>query len=262
MAVGSRAMAHVRRFGHANARRAYSTAAPRAIAHVDGNPVLIHNLAKYYYNAQAPSEVESSKGDGSFGDLTGFRVWESAEHLITHLDNHRALVQDRTVIELGAGTGAVGLVAAALAAKHVVLSDAESEVTLDGEERSRLAMLADNIHLNGENAAAMSVEPLRWGDQSHLRAISTRWPTGFETIVASDCLYSPRSYDALEATILGLAAADCHVVLSYPVRNGEEEAFVERMAPALEVVSSQQTPGQFVASKALCIVELRRRGVR
>ena len=47
----------------------------RAVAHIDGQPVLINNLAKLYYDAVAtPAALEHSEGD-----LTGFRVWEAAQ---------------------------------------------------------------------------------------------------------------------------------------------------------------------------------------
>ena len=130
--------------------------------------VRIHNLARFYYDA-VPMEAPSAKGDaGSIADLTGFRLWECAPactstratctrttsnmhtrilqptprlracasphrcapHLIAHIAAHRALVSGRSVLELGAGTGAVGLAAAACGASRVVLSDADSVVTL------------------------------------------------------------------------------------------------------------------------------------
>ena len=58
------------------------------------------------------------------GDLTGVRVWEAAPPLIEYISCHRAqLLAGRSVLELGAGTGAVGLAAAAFGARQVVLSD-------------------------------------------------------------------------------------------------------------------------------------------
>jgi predicted nicotinamide N-methyase len=224
--------------------------AQRAVAHIDGTPVLINNLAKLYYDAVAtPAALEHSEGD-----LTGFRVWESAPHLIHFLEEHRPLVQARTVIELGAGTGAVGLSAAALGAKLVVLSDSDSTVTLQGvdglEEHSRLAMLRDNAQLNGTRAA------------THLEALATLCPGGFETIIASDVLYSPRHYDELATTIDALAAraADTRVILSYPVRHGEEHTFAHRL-PAFEVVTRETVGDENSpvedSSSPLRILELR-----
>ena len=81
----------------------------------------------------------------------------------------------------------------------------------------------------------MSVEALRWGEDEHIASLCARWPLGFETIVASDVLYSPRMYAALATTINALAARDSIIVLSYPERHGEEDTFIDQwLAPAFE----------------------------
>ena len=276
-------------------RRIAARAAQRAVAQIDGQPVLIHNTARHYYDSieLAAGATRSGSGIGEVGDVTGFRVWESAPLAIAHLERRRAsIVCGRSVIELGAGTGAVGLSAAALGAKHVVLSDADSVVTLaagrpgEREERSRLESLAENARLNGERAAAVSVAPCRWGDAAHLADLAGRWPEGFDTVVASDVLYSPRSYAALGATIRALAGADATVVLAFPERHGGEARrgataravgpleraplrsraptqarFVEGLAPAFALVDSEAA-GEGAAAAAggarLRVVELRR----
>lgn len=236
--------------------------------------MLINNLARYYYNAK-PLEATGSR-DGGNGDLTGFRLWEAAPNLISHLIEHRSLVQDRTVIDLGAGTGAVGLAAAALGARRVVLSDADSTATLEGEhgweERSRLVSLAENIAINGKHAASASVAALRWGDDEHLAALTASWPVGFETLVGSDVLYSPRMYEALATSILALAAPNALLVLSYPLRHGDEHTFYARLAPAFERVGidgrgapvaeeeGSRTAGAADEEGALQIAVLRRTG--
>jgi predicted nicotinamide N-methyase len=250
------------------ARLLSTSTSHRSVAHIDGSPVLIHNLAKFYYDAR-PIEAIGSRDTGSLGDLTGFRVWEAAPQLIRYLDAHRAVVRERTVLELGAGTGSVGLSAAALGATRVVLSDADSTVTLEGangwEERSRLASLAENAKLNGERAAAVSVTPLRWGNGEHIAELCASWPEGFETILGSDLLYSPRNYDALEVTIRALAAANVTIVLSFPIRHGEEESFIERLAEGegLELIERDEpTDAAPPAGQTIRIVELSRTTAR
>ena len=238
--------------------RTFSTASHRVVATIAGAPVLINNLAHFYYDAR-PLEPPDPLGGGN-GDLTGFRVWESAPHLIRHLESHASLVHNKTVIELGAGTGAVGLAAAALGASRVVLSDADSTATLCGEngqwqERGRLATLRENAELNGDRAASVSVEALRWGDDEHLTSLSSRWPGGFETIVGSDVLYSPRMYGALRHTIHTLAAPNAAtLVFAFPVRHGDEHGFVQGLAPAFELVRAVEDE-----ERRLRIVELVRR---
>jgi ribosomal protein L11 methylase PrmA len=63
------------------------------------------------------------------GDDTGFGVWGSSLVLANLLENdavQRQRLDNATVIELGSGTGLVGLACAALAAKTVVLTGERS----------------------------------------------------------------------------------------------------------------------------------------
>ncbi|KXS11176.1 hypothetical protein M427DRAFT_73145 [Gonapodya prolifera JEL478] len=55
----------------------------------------------------------------------GGRTWESAFLLTSYLTRHPAVVRQKRVLELGCGTGVVGLVAAGLGAREVVLTDLE-----------------------------------------------------------------------------------------------------------------------------------------
>ena len=74
------------------------------------------------------------------------------------------------------------------------------------------------------------------------RSPSARWLllTACSHCCAQDLLYSQRNYAALATTIHALAAADATVLFSYPVRHGEEHLFVERLAPAFELVSPSE----------------------
>ena len=78
--------------------------------------------------------------------------------------------------------------------------------------------------------------------------------------MASDVMYSPRMYDGLETTIRTLAAADAVVVLSYPVRHGDEHTFMERLRPEFECSSREPTSEDepSATESALRVVELRR----
>ena len=56
----------------------------------------------------------------------GGEVWPAAAAMCAWLANHTAEVQGRRVLELGSGTGACGLYAAALGASRVLLTDGGS----------------------------------------------------------------------------------------------------------------------------------------
>ena len=217
----------------------------RIVTVANGMPVLVReSVARESHLA-----MTGKRADGSSGDLTGLRVWEAAPYLIRHLErNQERYLQDRLVLDVGSGTGAVGLASAALGAKHSVLSDADSTATISTDcgwqESSVLRTLSENVALNPAHVqAAVSVEHLRWGDRSHIDALRARWPSGFDTIVASDILYykPEETYDTLAYTIRELAADGARGVLSYMVRHGAEHTFVDLLesGSALGCMDSQ-----------------------
>jgi predicted nicotinamide N-methyase len=59
---------------------------------------------------------------------TGLVTWDGAVVLAKYLDKHRDLVHDRSVLELGAGTGLSGIATAVLGASRVLLTDLEYTV--------------------------------------------------------------------------------------------------------------------------------------
>ena len=210
----------------------------QVVAVADGWPILVqeHHARETLGGERGPPTANSFHGGT---DLTGVRVWEAAPDLIQYIDIHRSrLLEGRSVLDLGSGTGAVGLSAAAFGARHVVLSDMDSKATFatenGWEERTTLATLAENAALNGSRAAAVSVAELRWGDAAQIAELHAQW-RGFDTIMASDVLYYlPATYSALAQTIRALAAADGVVVLSYRVRHGNEHGFVDLLTAASE----------------------------
>ena len=213
-----------------------SLAQHTVVAMAGGIPVLVHErqARETLGGERGPPTANASAGGG---DLTGVRVWEAASALINHLDTHREeLLEGRVLLDVGAGTGAVGLAAAAFGAKHVVLSDVDSLATLSTDSgwqpRTSLAMLADNVALNGARADTVTVAELRWGCPAHIAALRETWK-GFDTIVASDVLYyPPETYGALVDTIRGLAAPDATVIIAYVVRHGKEHTFVDLLTEA------------------------------
>jgi protein-lysine N-methyltransferase EEF2KMT len=89
---------------------------------------------------------------------TGFRTWEAALHLGSYLltPEGSPLIRDKSVLELGAGTGFLSILCAKhLAAKHVTTTDGDEGV---------VEALKENLflnHLDDEKRVLTSV--LRWG---------------------------------------------------------------------------------------------------
>ena len=208
-----------------------STSGEYIVSVAQGAPVMVRET----FARETHLFGTGKRPDGSGGDLTGLRVWEAAPKLIRYLERNAAsCVLEKTVLDLGSGTGAVGLAAAGIGAEHVILSDADSAATLNTEHgyqsSSVLEALRGNVAINPAHIqSVVSVEELQWGDDKQIAALLRRWPSGFDTIVASDVLYykPEETYDALAKTIRTLAATDAQVILAYMVRHGHEHTFAD-----------------------------------
>ena len=121
-------------------------------------------------------------GDGR--DATARWVWDGAAPMAEFLCEHPERVRGKTVVELGAGPGLPGIVAARLGAARVVLTD------LPGE----LELLKENAAKNGV-AATAAAAACAWGDARAVSALGR-----FDVVLCSDVLYGH-----LETTAIALA---------------------------------------------------------
>ena len=143
-----------------------------------------------------PVEVRQDLGGFDGVDGTARWVWPGALRAAEWLcDRGPEWIRGKRVVELGAGTGMLGIVAARLGAASVVLTDAPSE----------LALLRHNAQRANETRAETcetSVAPLAWGDS---RAIADLAPP-FDVVLCSDVLYQnpPEAQTALAATMAEL----------------------------------------------------------
>ncbi len=156
---------------------------------------------------------------------SGAKIWDSGRALSSWIT--KELGPGKCVLELGAGTGIVGLTAAAMGAKSVILTDQPEMVPL----------LEQNIALNDASVNSKAV-PLLWGcDQeetmsSLVEVASTMddaWTETpiFDVICGSDILYSPENLPLLLDTIVQVCTpSKTEVVLAYP-RRFTEDMFLE-----------------------------------
>ena len=128
---------------------------------------------------------------------TGGAVWPAAEVLARWLLDERKTVQGARVLELGSGTGAVGLFAAGCGASSVLLTDGDA---------SLCSLAADNAR---DNAALMpdatvTTTRYRWGGS--VEALGGP----FDLALASDLTYEPAAHGA--PVVYELVAAAPHGV--------------------------------------------------
>lgn len=108
--------------------------------------------------------------------LAKFFTWIDSKSIQQNSSLPAVSARSRSVLELGAGTGIVGITMARLGAKQVALSDFEPEVW---------ELLQQNIVANNVKGVA-KVHLCDWRDKS------TYFDDTFDIVVAADVLYSTR----------------------------------------------------------------------
>lgn len=144
---------------------------------------------------------------------TGFAstVWDSAIVLSKYLERLPQKVEGRNCIELGAGCGLPGIVAAYLGASSVLLTDFPDNLDL----------LQRNVMIN-KVQKTISVHPLVWGSRSE-RLISP-----FDLIIATDVMYCLEAVDSLLSTLKMASDAETIILLAYGRNRQAEQTFLEK----------------------------------
>ncbi|KAK0273409.1 hypothetical protein LTR35_001867 [Friedmanniomyces endolithicus] len=150
---------------------------------------------------------------------TGFRTWEAALHLGSYLltTEGASLIHDKSVLELGAGTGFLSILCAKhLEARHVTATDGDEGV---------VEALRENLFLNGldqEEQVVTSI--LRWGrglQGTWVEEDCEAWP--YDTVIGADITYDKIGISALVATLRLMfdLRPKLRAVISGAVRNAE-----------------------------------------
>nr|CCA16944.1 conserved unknown protein putative [Albugo laibachii Nc14] len=146
----------------------------------------------------------------------GGSVWTSGEILASYFKCHRdrlkTLFHGKRIVELGSGTGIVGLTCAAcFQPSHVILTDLPSQ----------LDSLRNNVIRNQEQISGVSVAELEWGNAEHIDAVcarmdvdlSTGKPFPVDVILGTDVAYIEEAYEPLTSTLDHLAHQQTLILL-------------------------------------------------
>jgi predicted nicotinamide N-methyase len=152
---------------------------------------------------------------------TGWLVWPVAEQLCKYLIDSPALVEGKAVLELGAGTGLVGLVCCFMGARKVILTDLPEA----------LPLCSQNLDLNRcvmSDECVVYTRKLSWGDDEDVSKVLTE-AGSIDLIIGSDIVYH-QSEEALTSLVKTISAASnpsTVVIIAYEDREGmiEDEHF-------------------------------------
>lgn len=166
----------------------------------------------------------------------GVVLWPAALALAHEIATRADEFRGRSVLELGAGTGLPGLVAAGVGAK-VVQTD-----------RHGLALAV--CRLNGERNGAAGVA-VREGDWE-------AWadPARYDWVVASDVLYAETLHARLRSIFEGNVAPGGRVLVSDPFRNVSLHLLEELEAAGWRVTMSKWSIGEGPAARPVGVFEL------
>ncbi|XP_042884059.1 protein-lysine methyltransferase METTL21D-like [Penaeus japonicus] len=156
------------------------------------------------------------------GDV-GCVVWDAAIVLTKFLevnslkfstDAGKSLINGRTVLELGSGTGCVGLAAAIMGASKVTITDLPEF----------LSLMEKNITENGERLGCpVEARELSWGNEEQIRGFHEP-----DVVLVADCIYYEQSLEPLVSTLHKLCGPDTTVLLSYEERTTGNKPQLQR----------------------------------
>ncbi|KAL8566128.1 hypothetical protein ACOMHN_005104 [Nucella lapillus] len=146
-------------------------------------------------------------------------VWDSAVVLCEYLSRHPEIVQGKHVLELGSGTGLVGMVAA-LAGGEVTLTErAEPLEHLQAAVSANLDAARHHFH----------VTELDW-THDH-----SRRPSNFDVILGADIIYIEDTFPDLLRTLLHFMGPGTRVLLSCKIRYEKDSRFLSMMQEHVHV---------------------------
>jgi len=141
------------------------------------------------------------RSETDYDKSTGMSVWKGSEVMCTYLRQNSDVVNNKKVLELGAGCGLCGLVCRmALNPESVLITDGDHQVLTNLRYNIELngLQLADAATLKSSNAT-ISCPQLIWG-KNHAIKFAEQYGKQ-DVIVATDCVYIPQSVSPLFETI-------------------------------------------------------------
>ncbi|KAI0217401.1 Protein N-lysine methyltransferase METTL21A [Lamellibrachia satsuma] len=169
-------------------------------------------------------------------------VWDAAVVLCEYLDKNRHLVAKKRVLELGAGTGLVGIFSGMLGGDVAITDRAMA-----------LKILKSNVNKNlatTERELSVSVEELDWG--KNMDTFSQR---KFDILLGADIIYIEETFPLLLTTLQQLTKCDTKLLLSCKIRYDRDTRFLDMMKKSFlveEVLYDAARDIHIYSAKKIC----------
>lgn len=132
------------------------------------------------------------------------RIWEAGAYLAEYLIANCNLVRDRSVLELGAGTGVTGLLLAGLAGAKEVLCSDFTDMCLQNMDHN-ISINNEWLLDQGQRPEAVSSGYLEWGEFAERETFEEgsfyARAERCDTLIAADVIYDPTAIPSLVAAI-------------------------------------------------------------
>ena len=131
-------------------------------------------------DVRVEQHLEDTASVAEGADGTYRRLWPTSLVFARYLGEHPQLVHGKRVLELGAGSGAIGLCCAALGAAHVCITDVPGAI----------GPITSNVQCNPSAAQSgiISIAACDWGKHSHIDALLAAGGR-FDVVVACEVVY-------------------------------------------------------------------------
>jgi predicted nicotinamide N-methyase len=132
----------------------------------------------------------------SFEDL-GSRVWDTCTLMCKLFESSPEIIRGKRILEVGAGTGLLGMVLAKLGAEHVILTDRNTLVP----------NIQKQLIDNGIESALAAANTLDWKDWESSPLIDQP----FDLIVGSDIAMNPQLVPCLVSLLVRIKCTDMYL---------------------------------------------------
>eukprot|EP00978_Attheya_sp_CCMP212_P007268 scaffold16926_cov59-Attheya_sp.AAC.2 len=159
---------------------------------------------------------------------TGLTLWRASHLLCNYLVSHtKEIVENKTILELGAGLGLCGILAHKLGTRSVVLTDGDTDTLAEMRHNVLINTNQTTEKQDGSKISTITCRQLRWGrnvdtffeQQKQVQtAINERW-NGYDIIMGSDIIYVEEIIEPLFQTVVTLLGKDGKFLLAYARRN-------------------------------------------